>query len=123
MDRLIGLLRDLFGFLKKLINMPDNVQTWANHTDDCIRDIKNLTRYLDSVNGVVTRIEKYGSEGALRAIQEVGISIEKLDDKLQDREGNLYSRIKELDDKLDTASRDVARLQGAIETLVLAKEE
>jgi hypothetical protein len=114
MDRAIGLLKDLFGFFKKFINMPDNVQVLTDNTADCIRDIKDLTHYVDSINGVVSRIEKYGSEGAVKAIKEVGLGVKELDNKLQDREGKLYTRIKELDDKLDVASLALAHLQGIV---------
>ena len=126
----MGWIADSLDFLhsigqssKKWMNMPDNMAILADATRDCKMDIKGLASNLDTVSGVVKRIEKFGSEGAVRAIKEVGASVTKLDEKLQSREGKLYDRIKELDDKLDTASLDLARLEGVVQVVIDNKKQ
>jgi hypothetical protein len=114
MGWIIELCKAVSRNLKTWMLMADNLNQTLRTVDYCKTDIQNMGRYLDSINGVVQRIDKYGSEGAVRAIKEVGNKVGLLDDKLQDREGKLYDRINQLDNKLDQASKDLARLQGIV---------
>jgi len=111
----ITTLFERFGHkFRAFIEMPEKIDKLFLAQDDCKTDIKSVRRFSESINTIVLRIDEYGSKGAIVAIKEVGSNVTKLDDKLQEREGKLYDRIKQLDDKLDVAALDVARLQGIV---------
>ena len=114
MGWLVELLQTIGRNLKAWMLISDNVAQLQASSEECHADIENLTRFLDSVNGVVKSISKYGSEGAVNAIKAVGLEVEKLSDKLQEREDKLHSRISKLDEKIDGIAQEQAMLKGIV---------
>lgn len=114
MGWLLEVLRWIGKNIKSWIRIPEELSDVKDEVSNCKTDIKSLSNDVQGTRNIVIRIDEYGSKGAIAAISKIDVKIDKLDGKLQEREDKLHRRINEVDNKLDLAALEVARLKGIV---------
>jgi hypothetical protein len=117
----MGILTDFYNLLAKGLHhlktwllLADNINELSCGLTECKFDIKATNLEVIATREIVNRIDTFGSSGAMKGITKLGDKIDILDCKLQSREDKLHKRITDVDNKLDIAAVDLARLKGIV---------